>query len=764
MARGLTRALTTTLALALSSTSGLAQTAAQTGYPALPSPPAGAPNVLIVMTDDVGFAASSTFGGLIPTPTFDALAADGLRYNNFHTTAICSSTRAALLTGRNHHAVGFGNVADIARPEPGYNSVLPKSAATIGQILSAAGYDTAMFGKNHNVPTWQQGPLGPFDQWASGLGFRYFYGFNGGLTNQFFPALIENNTAIEPPKQDGYILDRDLADHAIQWLRLQRVAKSNRPFLLYYAPGTAHAPIQAPADWIAKFKGQFDAGWDVLRAQIFARQKQLGIIPADTHLAPLPANVKPWAALTPDEKRVAARYMEAYAAMLSYCDSQIGRVIGELRQSGQLDNTLVIYIQGDNGSSGEGGQIGTYDYQSKVSGHANSAEELQHALTHIDEIGGPNSYAVGAVGWALAMDTPLPYYKAVASHLGGMTNGLVVSWPARIKARGVRSQFADVTDILPTVLDAAGITPPASLNGFTQSAFDGTSFTQTFADPKALSRHTTQYFEIMGNAAIYHDGWIASAKVSEAGEPGGVSPLLNEPWQLFDLTHDFSQTQDVSARNPAKLQELQALFQSEGRRNHVLPLFTNTLQALLPGVRPDIVAPGSYTYYPSSARYPEGAFPSINNRSWAIEADIDAPTGGSNGVLVTQGGRASGWGFVVLKGVPTFLYRGTDRDTDLFRLAAPQPVAAGHHHVGVTFTTDAPGFAKGGLAVLQVDGKDVARGHIDSTVPFKFAPEDAVVGHDTGTTISDDYQVPSAYDGTLRSLTITLGALQLPVK
>jgi arylsulfatase A-like enzyme len=762
MARSLGRALT--IAIALGSTSVMAQTGGPTSYPVVQAPPAGTPNVLIVMTDDVGFAASSTFGGAIPTPTFDALAADGLRYNNFHTTAICSATRAALLTGRNHHAVGFGNVADIARNEPGYNSILPKGAGTIGQILSAAGFDTAMFGKNHNVPTWQAGPLGPFDQWGSGLGFKYFYGFNAGLTNQFFPALVENNTAVEPPRQDGYVLDRDLADHAISWLRMQRAGGGGRPFLLYYAPGTAHAPIQAPADWIARFKGKFDGGWDVLHQQIFERQKRLGIIPADARLAPMPANVKRWDALTPDEKRVASRYMEAYAAMLAYCDSQIGRVIGELKASGQLDNTLVIYIQGDNGSSAEGGQIGTYDYQSKVSGRGTSAEKLQYALAHLDDIGGPRSYEVGPVGWALAMDTPFPYYKAVASHLGGMTNGMVVSWPARIKARGLRSQFADATDILPTVLDATGVKPPETLRGYAQSAFDGTSFTQTFTDARAPSRHATQYFEIMGNAAIYHDGWLASAQVSEEGEPGGVTALLDKPWQLFDLTRDFSQTQDVSAHYPDKLKELQALFQTEGTRNHVLPFFTKTLQALLPGVRPEIVAPGSYTYYPSDFRYPEGAFPSINNRSWSIEADLDVPASGGNGVLVTQGGRASGWGLVVLKGVPTFLYRATDRDADLFRLAAPQPVGAGHHHVTVGFTVDAPGFAKGGLYTLSVDGREVARGHADSTVPFKFAPEDAVVGHDTGTTLSDDYQTPFAYDGTLRSLTITLSPQQLAAK
>jgi arylsulfatase len=474
-------------------------------YPPAASPPAGAPNVLIIMTDDVGYAASSTFGGAIPTPTFDRLAADGLRYNNFHTTALCSPTRAALLTGRNHHAVGFGSVADLAQGEPGYNSIMPKSAGTIGQALSAAGYDTAWFGKNHNVPTWQSGPLGPFDQWASGLGFRYFYGFNGGLTNQFFPALIENNNTIEPPKRPGYILDRDLADHAIAWLRMQQTESGGRPFLLYYAPGTAHAPVQAPADWIARFKGKFNAGWDVYRQETFARQKRMGIIPANARLTPLPPNVKPWANLSTDEKRVAARYMEVYAAMLAHCDDQIGRIIDELQHTGQLDNTLVIYIQGDNGASPEGGAIGSFDYAGQLGGGAGAGQELAHALAHLDEIGGPRSFEVGPAGWAVAMDTPFPYYKLIASHLGGTTNGMVISWPSRIKSRGIRSQFTDVTDIMPTVLDAAGISPPVMLNGVAQQPFDGTSVAYSFDHPEAPERHTIQYFEIFGNAALYKD-------------------------------------------------------------------------------------------------------------------------------------------------------------------------------------------------------------------------------------------------------------------
>jgi arylsulfatase len=714
------------------------------------------------MTDDVGYAASSTFGGAIPTPTFDWLAAHGLRYNNFHTAALCSPTRAALLTGRNHHAVGFGSVADLARGEPGYNSLIPKSAGTIGQVLSAVGYDTAFFGKNHNTPTWQGGPLGPFDRWPLGLGFSYFYGFNGGLTNQFAPALIENTRAIEPPNEEGYILDRDLADHAIAWLRMQHAEGGGRPFLLYYAPGTAHAPVQAPADWIARFRGKFDQGWDAYREQTFARQKRMGLIPADAKLAPRPANVKPWGALTADEKRVDARYMEAYAAMLAYCDNQIGRIIDELRGSGQFDNTLVIYIQGDNGASAEGGADGTFDYISRMTGSGGSGEELQYALAHLDEIGGPKSFEVGPVGWAVAMDTPFPYYKIVASHLGGTTNGMVVSWPARIQARGLRSQFTDVTDVLPTVLDAAGIAPPANLNGIAQRPFDGASFVSSFDDPKAPTRHSTQYFEIFGHAAIYQNGWLASSRVSDAGEAGTSPPEVDAPWELFDLTKDFSQATDLSARYPEKLAQLRAVFQTEAERNHVLPLFTASLRALLPQARPEITAAGSYTFYPSPFRYPEGAFPNILNRSWSVDADLDVPPTGADGVLVTQGGRFGGWGLVVLKDTPTFLYRATNRDGALFRLAVPQPLAPGLHHVTVSFTVDGPGFGKGGAYTMQVDGQPVATARVAQTVPFKFSPEDASVGRDSGTALTDDYEPPFAYNGTLRSLTINLEPVQLP--
>jgi arylsulfatase len=741
---------------------------AEAGYPPAATPPPGAPNVLVIMTDDVGFAASSTMGGAIPTPNLDRLAADGLTYNNFHTTALCSPTRAALLTGRNHHAVGFGTVSDLAQGKPGYNSVIPSSAGTIAQVLSAAGYDTAMLGKNHNVPTWQSGSLGPFDQWASGLGFRYFYGFHGGWTDQYAPQLIENTRMIEPPvpgdgTEKGYILDRDLADHAIAWLGTQRAQHPDTPFLLYYAPGTAHAPLQAPAEWIARFKGKFDKGWDAYREATLARQKHMGLVPSQTKLAPLPEGIRPWAELSPDERKVAARYMEVYAAMLAYCDAQVGRVLDALRASGQLDNTLVIFIEGDNGSSGEGGELGTFNYMTRVSMSASRDEEIARSLEKLDEIGGPLSNSVGPVGWAAAMNTPFPYYKTVASRLGGVRNGVIVSWPARIRQRGVRGQFTHVTDIMPTILDAAGIAAPETLSGVAQQPFDGVSFADSFARARAPSRHRTQYFEVFGNAAIYHDGWLLAERVRTDPRFGAAQPDPAQPWQLYDLTRDFSQTEDVAAAHPEKVAELQALWQAEATRNHVLPLAASNLAAMLPGARPEPLSePGRHVFHRSADRYPEGIFPGLSNRSWTISADVEVPSGGAEGVLATQGGRMSGWALTVLEGKPTFLYRTSDRDAALFRLAAPQALAAGRHKVSIAFTVDGAGFGKGGRFALGVDGRQVAEGRVDHTTPFKFAPEDATIGRDTGSPVSDDYAIPSAFSGTIGDVTVDLGPVLPP--
>lgn len=709
------------------------------------------------MTDDVGFAASTAFGGEIATPTFDRLADNGLRYANFHTTAFCSPSRAALLTGRNAHAVGTGTVVDLARGDAGYTSIIPKSAGTIAQILRANGYNTAAFGKHHNIPTWQNGPLGPFDQWMSGLGFDYFFGFNAGEANQFAPPLVENNNTIEPPNRPDYILDHDLADHAVQWLRLQRAQAGGKPFFLYYAPGTAHWPLHAPADWIARFRGKFDDGYDALRARIFERQKRLGIIPADARLAPMPPDVKPWANLSPDEKRVFARFMETYAGALAYCDNQIGRVIEELRQNGQLDNTLVVFIQGDNGATPEGGDRGMINFGSRA------APDLQfaQAQAHLDDIGGPRSYPVAPLGFMMAMNTPFPYYKMMASRLGGITNGMVVSWPDRIKARGIRTQFTHLTDIMPTVLDAAGIAMPGSMNGVPQQPLDGVSLAYSFADPKAPERHRRQYFEVFGNAALYDDGWLIASPVLAIGRIGGEAAASAPKWQLYDLKHDSSQTIDVADRFPARLDEMRRSFDAEARRNNVFPIRQNGMMELLPQNRPEVTArEGRFTLYPSDVRYTEGTFPSILNRSWSIEADLDVTEADTDGMLTTQGGRFAGWGLFVLKRLPTFVYRTSDTPAALTRLSAPVPLAAGPHNITVRFTVDGPGLGRGGTVAMIVDGHSVATGRIERTVPVKFPSEGASVGHDTGTPIVDEYELPFAAHG-LRSVTFDLGPAQI---
>lgn len=728
------------------------------GYPGAPQAPQGAPNVIVIMTDDVGYASASTFGGVIPTPTMDRLAANGLRYANFHTTGLCSPSRAALLTGRNHHAVGTGTVSDLARAQPGYTTIIPKSAATLAQVLKANGYDTAAFGKNHNVPTWQAGPLGPFDQWMSGLGFDYFFGFHAGYTNQFAPDLIENNSMVQTPAQPGYIFDRDMADRAVQWLQTQRTQGAGKPFFLYYAPGTAHAPLHAPAEWMAKFRGKFDEGWDVLRARIFARQKRLGVIAPHAKLASLPPEVKPWASLSVEEQRVSARLMEAYAAALAYCDDQMGRLLRTLEESGQLENTLVIYVQGDNGATPEGGENGMLNYV----GRFLSGPDAGISADRLESIGGPHSYPVAPLGWMMAMNTPFPYHKVVASRLGGVTNGMVVSWPKGIAARGVRRQFTHLVDIMPTVLEAARINAPESVNGVAQSPFDGISMAYSFADAQAQERHRRQYFEIFGHASYYEDGWLVASPVDASGIASRKPAGLAEMWELYDLRRDPTQTVNVAARHPEKLRAMRAAFEAEAVRNKVHPLSADNARYLMTGTRPEpMVAAGRYTFHPSLNRYPRGVFPSINNRSWTILADLEVPTEGASGTVVTQGGRFSGWGLVMPGGVPTFLYRSDVTDETLTRLAAPVRLAPGARRVEVAFAADGPGIGKGGTLTMKVDGGAVASARMGATVPLRFAEEDATVGWDGGTPLTDDYETPAPARG-LRSVTIELGPLQLP--
>jgi len=719
------------------------------GFPDEPRPPQGAPNVLIIMTDDVGFGASSTFGGPIPTPAFDALAADGVRFNRFHTTALCSPSRAALLTGRNPHSVGFGMVPDLSTGHPGYNSVLPKSAGTVAQALQRAGYRTAMFGKTHNTPEWQDGPAGPFTQLPNDLGFEYFYGFNGGWTDQFSPELIENRNAIEPPANDPtYILDRDLADHAVSWLQMQLSQSPDRPFLLYYATGTAHGPNQAPKEWIDRFKGRFDSGWDELRKLTYERQKRMGIIPADARLAPMPPGTPKWESLSPDEKRVQARYMEVYAAALAYCDDQIRRLIAELKRSGRYDNTIIFYLQGDNGASAEGGAIGAFNYP----GRGGLPQTTAKNLARLDQLGGPMTEPIAPWGWTRAMNAPFPWNKSVASHLGGTRNGLVISWPGHLKGGSiVRSQFHHVIDIAPTIYEVTDVAPPKVQDGVEQRPLDGVSMAYAFKDAKATSPHRTQYFEVFGTRAYYEDGML----ISSLAENAGKTPLTAE-WELYDLKKDYSQTVNLAAKQPEVLARLVKAFDHEAEVNKVLPLQADKVKRVVEEVRPSLFhKPGRYAFYNSAYRYSASVFPDIRNRSWSLEADIasDRP---ADGALITQGNRFAGWGLAVIAGRPTFLYSMDSSPEGLFRLAAPDPLTPGEHKIGLAFAYDGGGMGKGGKVALKVDGKVVAEGRMERTSGIFWGPESVSIGRDLGAPLVDEYAAPFTYQGLIKRVDVVL--------
>jgi len=587
--------------------------------------PLGAPNVLLILTDDVGFGASSPFGGPIQTPNVQQLADNGLRYNTFHTTALCSPTRAALITGRNHHSDASGVITEMATGYPGYNSLIPKSSGSIGEGLRENGYNTSWYGKMHNVPDWMSSQAGPFDLWPSGLGFEYFYGFLGGDTDQWHPALFENTRPIEPGPYLGnpnYILDHDLADKAISWVRMQHAVAPKKPWFMYYATGTAHAPHHAPKDWIAKYKGQFDQGWDKVREETLARQIKLGIVPANTQLTKRPEGIPAWDSLSPDQKRLYAHMMEVYAGALSYADNQIGRLLDELRESGQLENTLVFFIMGDNGASAEGTMQGTTN---EVATAANGVtEDLPYLLSVMDQLGGPLTYNHYPVGWAHSMDSPMQWTKQVASHFGGTRNGMVISWPARIKDNGgIRSQFSHVIDIVPTIYEAAGITPPTVMDGVQQKPIEGISLVYTFDNANAPTRHTTQYFELVGNRAIYKDGWMASTTplrlpwVTIGSEPNPD----DFKWELYNISEDFSQANNLVEKNPDKLKELQEAFDVEAKKYNVYPLDSSAASRLDPSIRPSLTRGRSeFTYYPGMVRIPEGSAPNFKNKSWSISS------------------------------------------------------------------------------------------------------------------------------------------------
>ena len=739
-------------------------------------PPKGAPNVLLIMTDDVGYGAPSTFGGVIPTPALDRIAANGLRYTNFHSTALCSPTRAALITGRNHHSAGFGVIAEQATGYPGYDSYITKDKATIGKILKDNGYRTSWFGKNHNTPAFQSSAIGPFDQWPVGMGFEYFYGFMGGDTNQWQPANLARNTTYIYPFQDNpsYNLTTAMADEAISYMNQVNTLTPEQPFFVYYVPGGTHAPHHATPEWIKKATDLhlFDKGWNTLREQIFENQKKLGVIPQNAKMTPWPDNLlKKWDALSADEKKMFLRQVDVYAAYLMYTDHEIGRVIQAVEDMGKLDNTLIIYISGDNGGSAEGTLVGTPNEVAMFNGVEVPVEA--QLKNFYDVWGSDKTYNHMAVPWSWAFDTPFSWTKQVASHFGGTRQGVAISWPAVIKDKGgIRHQFHHVIDIVPTILEAARIKQPKVVDGIKQSPIEGVSMAYTFdkKNANAPSTRKTQYFEMMGDHAIYHDGWIASTKVMRP--PWDVAGPVSQdpagfPWELYDLTRDWTQSEDVAAKNPAKLKELQNLFWVEAKKYQVLPLDATVATRLITP-RPSITAGRNvFTWTAPLTGTPNGDAPSVLNTSYNFKAEVEIPQGGAEGMLITQGGRFGGYGFYLLKGKPVFTWNLVDLKRE--RWEGSETLPPGKHTLEFDFKYDGlgmgtlafnslSGIGRSGTGVLKVDGKEVASQKMERTIPLILEwDENLDVGSDTGTPVDDhDYQVPFTFTGKIRKITLTI--------
>jgi arylsulfatase len=706
-------------------------------------PPKGAPNVLIVLLDDVGFAASSAFGGPINTPIAERLAKNGLKFNRFHTTALCSPTRQALLTGRNHHSVNMGGICEIATAAPGYSSVLPKNKAPLAMTLKLNGYSTAQFGKCHEVPVWETSPMGPFDQWPTGGGgFEYFYGFIGGETNQWYPAIYEGTTPIEPEKtpEQGYHFTEDMTTKAIKWTRQQKALMPDKPFFLYFAPGACHAPHHVPKEWIDKYKGKFDQGWDKLREEIFARQKKLGVIPADAVLTARPAEIPAWNE-TPEKMRpIFSREMEVYAGFLEHVDHHLGRLIDALADLEVLDDTLIYYIIGDNGASAEGTPNGCFNEMATLNGLA-GLETPEFLASKIDLFGGTEAYNHYAVGWAHAMDTPYQWTKQVASHWGGTRNGTIVHWPNGFKARGeVRSQFHHVIDVAPTILEAAGLPHPTVVNSVQQAPIEGFSMLYAFDDAKAAERHETQYFEMFCNRGIYHKGWKA---VTRHGVPwlGAYKRAFDDDvWELYDTNTDWTQSKDLAKTNPKTLAELQRLFIIEASKYSALPLDDRTFERFSPDLagRPQLIKGKTQILFGGMGRLSENSIVSIKNRSHAITADLDVSKSGAEGVIIAQGGSVNGWSLYAKGGKLKYCYNFFGIEVTF--VESTQPIPAGHHQVRMEFKYDGGGVAKGGVVTLYVDGQAVGQGRIEKTVPMAFsADETCDVGKEAGSPVSPDY-------------------------
>jgi arylsulfatase A-like enzyme len=733
---------------------------AKDSTPDFPQPiqaPKGAPNVLLILLDDVGFGASSAFGGPCQTPVLEALAKRGLRYTQFHTTALCSPTRAALITGRNHHAVHSAAITEAATGFPGYDSVMQKDTATVAEVLKLNAWNTAWFGKNHNVPDWQTSQAGPFDLWPTGLGFEHFFGFIGGDTHQWRPAAIEGTKPVEPYLDNpDYHFDDDLADRAVKWIRTQQAVAPEKPFFLYYAPGATHAPHHPRKEWVEKYAGTFDAGWDAIREETLARQKKLGIVPADTKLVPLAPGIPAWASLTADQKKVYARMMEVYAGFLEQTDHNAGRVIRAIEEAGELDNTLVLFIVGDNGASAEGSAQGLLNEMTFFNG---VKEDLAKVLARVDDIGSWQTYNHYPIGWAHAMCTPFQWTKQIASHYGGTRNGLVISWPKGIADQGaLRTQWHHVIDIVPTIYEACGVTPPEVVNGIGQKSIDGVSIAYSFADADAPSRRTTQYFEMIGNRAIYHDGWVAcTTPPVPPWDPGAaeVDAIDGYQWELYHTDIDFSQAEDLAASQPEKLRELQLLFYTEAARHEVLPIDNSKTARLDPAIRPSLTRGRTkFTYGDGMTRIPEGASPNLKNTSFRITADVDVEEKAS-GMIITQGGLFGGMGLFLRDGRP--VYHANFVDIVHTEIAGREPLPPGRHVVALRFAYDGGGIGKGGTATLEVDGKPVAEGRIERTIPIRVTLDESLdVGEDTGTPVTTSYDVPFRFEGNVDRVVIDL--------
>ena len=718
--------------------------------------PEGAPNVLIVLVDDLGFAGTSTFGGPVATPTFDRIANAGLRYNNFHTTAVCSPTRAALKSGRNHHVANMGGIIETGTAFPGNTGQIPNDVAPVAEMLRLNGYSTGAFGKWHETAAWEASISGPFDRWPTHQGFDKFYGFLGGETNQWAPFIYDGVHPVELPEDPSYHFLTDMTDQAVAWIKYQKALTPDRPFFVYFAPGATHAPHHVPKEWIARWKGKFDQGWDKLREEILARQIERGIVPEGTKLAPKPEAIPDWAELSADEKRLFTRQVEVFAAYVEMTDHEIGRVIQAVEETGELDNTLIFLVYGDNGTSAEGGRNGMFSEMTYFNG---VQEKVADMLKHLDKWGGPETYPHMAAGWAVAFDTPYPWTKQVASDHGGTKVGMAVHWPKGIKAKGeLRTQFHHVIDVAPTILEAAGLPEPKVVNGTPQRPMDGVSMVYSFDDAEAKDRHITQYFEMFGNRAMYHDGWFARTIHRAPWEMKPRRPLAEDIWELYDTRTDFSLVNDLAAEHPEKLAELQALFMQEAEKNQVLPIDDRTVErvnAALAG-RPDLMAGRtSLTLAEGMTGMTENVFLNIKNKSKTITAEVEVPQGGANGAILVQGGRFGGWALYVKDGVPAYDYnflglRALHGRCD--RAARP-----GKSTIRFEFAYDGGGLGKGGTGTLFVNDKKVAEGRIERTQPMIFsADETADVGIDLATPVVETIgsEAASRFTGRIPKVTI----------